>query len=73
MNKAKANFDTQTIYVGMDVHKASWNLGIYLNDVFVKNVHQKPNPQTMVNYLHCCTFALFLKTLNFFVQLIILE
>jgi transposase len=51
MNKVKANFDTQTIYVGMDVHKGSWNLGIYLNDVFVKNVHQKPNPQTMVNYL----------------------
>jgi transposase len=52
MNKVKTNFDGQTIYVGMDVHKASWNLGIHLNDVYLKNVHQKPNPQMMVDYLH---------------------
>ncbi len=51
MNKFKTNFENQTIYVGMDVHKASWNLGIYLNDIFIKNVHQKPNPQIMVDYL----------------------
>ena len=35
----------------MDIHKASWNLGIHLNDMFVKNVHQKPNPHIMANYL----------------------
>lgn len=52
MNKIKTNFEGQTIYVGMDVHKDSWNLGIHLNDLFVKNVHQKPNPQMMVDYLH---------------------
>ncbi|MGB4816497.1 MAG: IS110 family transposase, partial [Ferruginibacter sp.] len=52
MNKIKTNFDGQTIYVGMDVHKESWNLGIHLNDIFVKNVHQKPNPQLMVDYLY---------------------
>jgi len=51
MNKIKTNFTGQTIYVGMDVHKASWNLGIHLNDQFVKNVHQKPDPATMANYL----------------------
>jgi transposase len=51
MNKFRTNFENQTIYVGMDVHKASWNLGIYLNDIFIKNVHQKPNPQIMVDYL----------------------
>ena len=27
MNKIKSNFEGQTIYVGMDVHKARWNLG----------------------------------------------
>lgn len=51
MNKIKSNFEGQTIYVGMDVHKASWNLGIHLGDMFVRNVHQKPNPSVMVNYL----------------------
>jgi hypothetical protein len=44
MNKINSNFDGQTIFVGMDVHKSSWNLGIHLNDMFIKNIHQKPNP-----------------------------
>jgi hypothetical protein len=44
MNKVNSNFDGQTIFVGMDVHKSCWNLGIHLSDMFIKNVHQKPNP-----------------------------
>jgi transposase len=52
MNKIKTNFEGQAIYVGMDVHKDSWNLGLHLNDIFLKKVHQKPNPQIMVDYLH---------------------
>jgi len=51
MNKINSNFEGQTIFVGMDVHKSSWNLGIHLNDMFVKNVHQRPNPTVMANYL----------------------
>jgi transposase len=52
MNKIKTNFEAHTIYVGMDIHKDSWNLGIHLNEQFVRNVHQKPNPQMMADYLH---------------------
>jgi hypothetical protein len=51
MNKVNSNFDGQTIFVGMDIHKSSWNLGIHLGDMFVKNVHQKPNPHIMASYL----------------------
>ena len=51
MNKIKTNFTGQTIFVGMDVHKNSWNLGIHLNAQFIRNVHQKPNPSVMSNYL----------------------
>ena len=51
MNKIKSNFAGQTIFIGMDVHKNSWNLGLYLNELFIKNVHQKPHPQIMANYL----------------------
>jgi transposase len=51
MNKIKTNFEGQTIFVGMDIHKASWNLGIHLNDMFIKNVHQKPHPFIMADYL----------------------
>ena len=51
MNKIRTNFEGHTVYVGMDVHKSSWNLGIHLNDVFIKNVHQKPSPSIMTTYL----------------------
>ena len=51
MIKVKTNFEGQTVFVGMDIHKSSWNLGIYLGDMFVRNVHQKPSPQIMWQYL----------------------
>ncbi len=51
MNKINSNFEAQTIYVFIHIHKSSWNLGIHLNDVFIKSVHQKPNPIVMANYL----------------------
>lgn len=51
MTKVKTNFEGQVICVGMDVHKSSWNLGIYLNDMFIKNVHQNTSPFTMASYL----------------------
>lgn len=52
MNKTKANFAGQTIYVGMDVHKTRWNLAILVNDAFIRNVHQKADPEILANYLH---------------------
>ena len=52
MNKIKSNFTGQSVFVGMDIHKKSWNLGIFLNDMFIRNVHQSPSPQVMVDYLH---------------------
>lgn len=39
MNKIKTNFAGQTIYAGVDIHKASWNLGIHLKDMLIKNAH----------------------------------
>ena len=35
----------------MDIHKKSWDLGIYLNDLFVRNVHQNPSPGQLHQYL----------------------
>jgi transposase len=52
MTKVKTNFDGQTVFVGMDIHKSSWNLGIYLGDMFVKNIHQKPDPHIMSQHQH---------------------
>jgi transposase len=51
MEQIKTNFSGKTIYVGIDVHKASWNLGIFLEDQFLRNVHQKPNPSVLSSFL----------------------
>jgi hypothetical protein len=42
MNKVNSNFDGQTIFVGMDVYKSCWNLGIHLSDMFRKAPLQSP-------------------------------
>jgi transposase len=51
MTKVKANFENNTVYVGLDVHKRSWNAAVYLNDQFVRNVHQPPTPDALHHYL----------------------
>lgn len=51
MTKVKANFENNTVYVGLDVHKRSWNAAVYLNDQFVRNVHQPPTPEALHHYL----------------------
>jgi transposase len=51
MTKVTTNFSDQTIYVGLDVHKRSWNAALYLNDQYLRNVHQPASPQALYHYL----------------------
>lgn len=51
MRQITTNFSKKTIIVGIDVHKNSWNLGIYLDDMFLRNVHQKPSPKVLADFL----------------------
>lgn len=51
MTKITASFSNQKVYVGLDVHKRSWNAAIYLGDLFIRNVHQPPSPQALHHYL----------------------
>ena len=51
MTKVTTNFTDQTIYVGLDVHKRSWNAALYLNDQYLRNVHQPPSPQALHKFL----------------------
>lgn len=51
MTKVKTNFAEQTIYVGLDVHKRSWNAALYLNDQYLRNIHQPPSPQALYSFL----------------------
>jgi len=45
------NFSGQKIYVGIDVHKLSWNVTIILNGMKVKRFSMNPKPKELYNYL----------------------
>jgi transposase len=51
MNKVTVNFENQAIFVGLDVHKRSWNAAIFLGDLFIRNIHQPPAPEALFHYL----------------------
>lgn len=51
MNKITANFENQTVHVGLDVHKRGWNAAIFLGEYYVRNIHQPPNPQSLHHFL----------------------
>jgi transposase len=52
MIKVKSNFADQTIYVGLDVHKRSWNAALYLDDQYLRNIHQPPSVQALSSFLN---------------------
>src|ERR1043165_6509595 len=51
MLKVKANFSEHTVDVGLDVHKRSWNAAIFLDGLYVRNIHQPPSPGALQRYL----------------------
>jgi transposase len=51
MTKVTANFENQTVHVGLDVHKRSWSAAIFLGDCYVRNIHQPPSPQALHHFL----------------------
>lgn len=52
MNKnTKLNFAGQRLYIGVDVHKKSWNVTIILNGLQIKKFSMNPNPKELYNYL----------------------
>jgi transposase len=51
MTKVTTNFSQRTIYIGLDVHKRSWNAALYLNDQYLRNVHQPPSAQALYKFL----------------------
>jgi Transposase and inactivated derivatives len=51
MTKVKTNFAFHTIDVGLDIHKRSWNAAIFLDGMYVRNIHQQPSPRALHTYL----------------------
>ncbi|VAX25749.1 hypothetical protein MNBD_IGNAVI01-1257, partial [hydrothermal vent metagenome] len=47
----KLNFAGQKLYVGIDVHKNSWNVTIILNGMQIKRLSMNPEPKELSNYL----------------------
>jgi transposase len=47
----KPDFTNQTIYVGIDVHKKSWNVSILTDDILVETFNQPPEPSKLVAHL----------------------
>ena len=51
MLKVKAIFRDHSVDVGLDVHKRSWNAAIFLDGLYVRNIHQPPSPKALKIYL----------------------
>ena len=51
MKNTKLNFHGQNIYVGIDVHKLSWEVTIIINGMKVKKLSMDPKPQALYKYL----------------------
>jgi transposase len=45
------DFTGQDVFVGLDVHKRSWQVAIMVGDTFHKSFHQPPKTEVLVNYL----------------------
>ncbi len=48
----KLNFDGQTIFVGIDVHKKQWTVSIIAQGIQMMPYSQDPSPQVLVKRLH---------------------
>ncbi len=51
MKNNKLEFRNQRIYVGIDVHKKSWEITIILNGMKVKKYSMNPRPDELHKYL----------------------
>jgi hypothetical protein len=47
----KVDFTGQTIYIGLDVHRKSWSVSIYLEHFEHKTFTQPPKVEVLVSYL----------------------
>ena len=45
------NFAGQNIYAGIDVHKNSWTVSIYSEELYHKTFNQPPKPEVLYSYL----------------------
>ena len=49
--KNNISFKNQNFFIGIDVHKKSWNISIRHNNMLIKNFSIPPEPHILANYL----------------------
>jgi len=49
----KLDFSGKNLYIGLDVHKSSWHVTIYSQEMSLKSFTQPPSPKSLHNFL--CT------------------
>jgi transposase len=49
--KQKVDYAGKTIFVGMDVHKNSWNISLYFEQQYLRSFHQPPAPSALAKTL----------------------
>jgi transposase len=49
--KKEVSFNEQIIYVGIDVHKKSWSVAIYVGELLMKKFSMDPSPEKLLTYL----------------------
>ncbi len=45
--REKVIFSNKNLYVGMDVHEKSWNVSIFLEDMFIRSFTQQPSVEAL--------------------------
>lgn len=59
MSKIKQlNFEGQTIFCGIDVHKKTWNINVRNDEFELESYCQDPCEDNLLNHLRkCCTYV----------------
>ena len=52
MENNKPDFSSQNFYLGIDVHKKSWSIGIISNNNLLKRFSMNPDPKILSEYMH---------------------
>ncbi len=51
LQNSELDFSNQEFYLGIDVHKKSWNVTIRSNSIVLKTFSMNPNPKEISNYM----------------------
>lgn len=51
MIKVKTNAGYQSVDMGLDIHKTGWNVTVFVEVVYIHNIHQPISPKALYSFL----------------------